>query len=122
MPLIEIHARFGNTTLFFCLIMAIWGAWRFLRGQGLSASFWGAVVIAEALILFQGGLGAYIWLAGLRPLRNIHLLYGITSALAIPLVYIYTKGRDGRPEMLMYTVGFLFLLGLLLRAITTGGG
>lgn len=121
MSWVEFHARLANTALFYCLIMAIWGGWRFLRKQGVGGSYWGAVVIAEVLILAQGLLGGYLWLAGMRPARGIHLLYGIVSAMAMPLAYTYTRGREERPEMLIYTVAFLVLSGLLLRAITTGG-
>ncbi len=122
MSLVEVHARLANTALFFCVIMGVWGAGRFLRRRGMDGSYWGAVIIAEVLIVAQGALGAYLWIVGLRPARNIHLLYGIVSALAVPMIFFYTKGRQERPEMLMYGVGFLILVGLLLRAITTGGG
>lgn len=121
MSLVEVHARLGNTALFFCIIMGVWGAWRFIRKQGMDGSYWGAAVIAEILILAQGALGVYLWIIGLRPARNIHLLYGLVSALAIPMIFFYTRGREERPEMLMYAVGFLILAGLLLRAISTGG-
>ena len=119
MPLVEIHARLANTTLFFIVIMAIWGAFRFLRKQGLAGSYWGASVIAEILILLQGALGVYLWIVGLRPDRGIHPLYGAVIAFALPFVYLYTKGREDRPEMLMYTVAYLLMIGLTLRAMFT---
>lgn len=122
MTIFEIHARLGNTILLYAILMAVWGAWRFIKSQGLVSGFWGALVIAELLILSQGGLGTYLWAIGARPVQEgMHILYGIVSLLPIPLVYIYTKGRDGRPELLLYTVAFLFILGLVLRAIATGG-
>ena len=121
MSLVEVHARLANTALFFCVIMGVWGGWRFLRKRGMEGSYWGAVVIAEILILAQGFLGGYLWLTGLRPARGIHLLYGIVSGLAIPMIFFYTRGREERPEMLMYAGGFLILVGLVLRAMTTGG-
>ena len=120
MDLVEIHARLANTVLLFSVIMAIWGAIRFLRKMGLAGSYWGAVVIAEILILFQGALGVYLWIVGLRPDRGIHPLYGIVTALALPFVYVFTKGREDRPEMLMYTVAFLLMIGLILRTFVTG--
>jgi len=49
------------------------------------------------------------------------LLYGIVSLLALPMIFAYTRGREERPDILMYSVGFLVLIGLLLRAITTAG-
>jgi hypothetical protein len=121
MSLVEVHSRLANTALFFCIIMAIWGLWRFFRRQGVDGSYWGAIIIAELLLLVQSGIGTYLWFAGLRPARGIHLLYGIVSVLAIPLVFAFTRGRDDRPEMLMYGVAFLILIGLLLRAVATGG-
>jgi hypothetical protein len=121
LSLVEIHSRLANTALFFCIIMAVWGLWRFFRRQGIGGSYWGAALIAEVLILLQGGIGAFLWFSGLRPARGIHLLYGIVGALAIPLVFAFTRGRDERPEMLMYGVTFLILVGLLLRAMATGG-
>ena len=119
MSWVEVHARLANTALFFCVIMAIWGSWRFIRKQGVNSSYWGALVIAELLILAQGALGAYLWISGHRPAQGIHIMYGIISALAIPGVYFFTKGREERPEMLMYGVAFLVLIGLILRAIVT---
>ena len=122
MALIDIHTRLANTALFFCVIMAVWGGLRFLRRRGVDSSYFGAVVIAELLLLAQGILGGYLWVNGLRPGRGIHILYGVVSLLALPMVFAYTRGREERPDMLMYTVGFLVLIGLLLRAITTGSG
>jgi len=121
MGLNGVHASLANTALLFCAAMAIWGFWRFFRGQGLSSSFWGAAIVAELLILVQGVLGVVLWFAGNRPLRGgVHWLYGAALALAIPLVYTYTKGRQDRPDMLLYAVGFLIMVGLVLRAMVTG--
>jgi hypothetical protein len=119
---ILLHDRLAITALLFCLFMALWGFWRFFRQQGLASSYWGAALIAEFLMLFQGGLGLYLWITGMRPARGgIHILYGLALALAIPLVYSYTRGRQERPEMLLYAVAFLIMCGLVLRAMVTGG-
>jgi len=37
------------------------------------------------------------------------------------LVYSYTKGRQERPEMLLYAVALLIMVGLVLRSMVTGG-
>lgn len=119
MSLVTVHAQLSNTVLFYFLLLAIWGLVRFARRQGVGPSYWGALVIAELIILAQGGLGAFLWYSGLRPDRSIHILYGLVSGLAIPAVYAYTKGREERAEMLMYGVTTLVTVGLILRAITT---
>ena len=64
MSLADIHGRLANTALLFIAILAAWGLWRMIRKQGVSSSYWGALVIGEVLILLQGALGAYLWLVG----------------------------------------------------------
>ena len=65
-------------------------------------------------------LGVYLWIVGLRPARGVHVLYGIVALMAIPGMYMYTKGRTDRPEMLMYAVVTLITIGLILRSTFTG--
>jgi hypothetical protein len=119
MSIAEVHARLANTALLYFLILAGWGYWRFFRRQGVSSSYWGALFIAEILILIQGGLGGYLWLIGLRPGRGIHILYGVVAAMAIPAAYTYTRGRTERPEALIYGTTMLITVGLILRAVAT---
>ena len=121
MSLVEIHGRLANTAVFYFGFLALWGLVRFFRRQGLTPAYWGALVIAELLILTQGGIGAFLWYSGLRPGRGVHILYGLVSGLAIPAVYAYTRGREERAEMLMYGVATLVTVGLILRGIATAG-
>jgi hypothetical protein len=51
----------------------------------------------------------------------VHWLYGFVLVLAAPIVYAYTKGRQDRPEMLLYAVAYIIMLALVLRATVTGG-
>ncbi len=119
MSLPELHDRLADTALLFFLLISLWGYWRFLRKQGLAASYWGALAIGEAILLFQSGLGAYLWVIGLRPGRTIHILYGVVSLMALPMAYVYTKGRTSRAEMLIYGTTSLITVGLILRAVGT---
>jgi hypothetical protein len=121
MSLVVIHGRLANTVLFYFLLLTIWGLVRFARRRGVDSSYWGALVIAELLILAHGGLGAYLWYSGLRSGRGIHILYGFVSGLVIPGIYAYTKGREARTEMLIYDLTTLVIAGLIWRAITTAG-
>jgi heme A synthase len=137
MSLADIHGRLANTSLLFIAILAVWGLWRTIRKQGVSSSYWGALLIGEVLILLQGALGAYLWLVGERPDRSIHILYGIVSALVIPGVWAFTKGKQDEPAseelpedqaererlerrtMMVYAFALLFLFGILLRSVGT---
>ena len=122
MSLPEIHARLANTAMIYCAIMAVWGLIRFFRKSGLSGGFFGAVVIAEILLVIQGVIGVFLWIgAGIYRPGYVHWLYGFVLVLAAPIVYAYTKGRQDRPEMLLYAVAYLIMIALVLRATVTGG-
>lgn len=123
MPLEEIHARLANTALLYVAAMALWGFWRFFRKQGVDSSYFGALALAELVFLSQGALGIYLWASGIGvPARGwVHVLYGVVSVLVAPGIYLYTKGDEGRRTMLIYALGFLFLVGIALRSMATGG-
>lgn len=119
MSIIDVHGRFANTAMYYFLLLTVWGYWRFFRKQDMDPSFWGALVIGEVLLLLQSGLGGYMWLIGLRPARWAHYLYGIVTPMALPMVFMYTKGRQERPELLMYGTTTLITVGLIIRAMAT---
>ncbi len=121
MSIVEVHARLANTAIIYCAVMAVWGLVQFFRKQGVSGGYFGAVVIAEILFAAQGLLGLILWFgtAAVRP-GWVHWLYGIVLLLGAPLVYAYTKGRQERPEMLLYAVAFVIMIALVLRAMVTG--
>jgi hypothetical protein len=109
----------GLTSLFYVVIMTIWGLWRYFRKQGVDSSYRGSLVIAEILLAAQAAMGLFLVLTR-HPQQFMHILYGVVSLLVVPGIFAYTKGEDDRRAMLLYGVGFLFLVGILLRALTTG--
>ena len=115
------HARLANTVVMYVFLISIWGFWRVFRKQGLDSSYWGAVAIAEIIILIQGVLGIIMAISSLVPARGwMHVLYGVVGAISLPAVYFYTKGRESRLEMLVYAAVTLFMVGIFMRAIATG--
>ena len=119
MSLADIHGRLANTALIYFGILALWGLWRALRKQGLDSSYWGALAIAEVLIIVQGILGAILYFSGERPGRWVHILYGVVSVLVIPGLYAYTRGESDRRVMVIYALTLLISVGVILRAIGT---
>jgi CDP-diglyceride synthetase len=115
----EVHGALANTATLYFIALTIWGYFRFFRKQGVESSLWGALAIAEILLLVQGLLGGYLWIIGARPARDMHMLYGIVSLMAIPAAYMYTKGRTDRPEVLIYATTSLITFGLIMRAVST---
>ena len=122
MSVIEIHSRLGNTALLYSIVMAVWGLWRYFRRQNVDSNYWGALAVAEVLFLVQTGLGAYLYFSGRGQLgRDVHILYGVVSVLVVPGIFAFTRGQAERRAMLIYGTGFLFLIGIVIRAISTAG-
>lgn len=116
-----LHARLVVTILLFFGALAIWGFVNYLRGEGVTGSYKGALAIGELLVIAEFILGIILFISGARPFRpSIHILYGIVALISVPGTFAYTRGRDGRWEQLIYVTICLFLCGIALRALTTG--
>jgi phosphatidylglycerophosphate synthase len=119
--LILLHTRLVITILLFFGALAIWGFVGYLRGEGVSGSYRGALAIGELLMLAEFSIGVIMLIGGQQPAREaIHILYGIVAVIMLPGAFAYTRGRDGRWERLIYVTVCLFLCGIALRAMTTG--
>ena len=65
-------------------------------------------------------IGGFLLLQGQRPEDNLHFLYGASVILTLPLVMSYIVDKKvSRP--LAFGLASLFMAGLAIRAITTGG-
>ena len=119
--LTEIHGGLADTALYYTIAMAAWGLWRFFRRQGVDGSYWAALAIAEILYLVQGALGAFLFFSGIGQLEGgfMHILYGVVAVLVVPALFMYTRGDETRRVSLVYGVGFLFMIGILLRSMAT---
>jgi len=117
--LVNIHDRLGTTSLLYFLIVSLWGYWRFFRRQGIDSAYWGALAIAEFLVVAEAILGGYLWISGYRPARSLHVLYGALIPIMIPAAYLYTKCRGARAEILVYGTATIITVGLIVRAIYT---
>ena len=121
MSLTQVHGALANTVMYYFIILALWGLFRFFRKEGISSNYWGALAIGEILILAQGALGVILWLGGAHPERILHFLYGLIGALVIPGLYLYTRGEERRQVMLVYGISLLIAVALIVRATMTGG-
>ncbi|HZQ05269.1 MAG TPA: hypothetical protein VFD70_01730 [Anaerolineae bacterium] len=121
MPITDIHCRVGLAVTFFAFALGIWGVFAFLRGSGVTGSYFGALAIGELLVIAQALIGLLLVLTGHAPADGLHYLYGIVVPLTWVAVYIYTRGAQTRREMLIYGIVSLFVMGLAIRGIMTGG-
>lgn len=115
--IVIIHARFANTVWLFLLILGLWSLWRAIRGEGVSGSFLGALVIAQILILIQAALGGLLYLSGHGGNINepaIHILYGAFSLVFLPFVFLYwLRGDDSNRAQWVLTFAVLFQFGTI---------
>ncbi len=117
-----LHDRLGTTVVLFFLIVGLWGILEFARGGVLGGNIAGALIIGQVLIVVQGLLGLAIFIWGERPNQTLHILYGFTAGLVLPFVWSYVRDRAPRQGLLLYSLVALFIVGLAIRGITTGGG
>jgi heme A synthase len=117
---LELHQTVARMLVLYYVVVGGWGLILALRKSGLSPNYRGALVIGVGLGVAQALIGIALVLGGSRPSDNLHFLYGASVILTLPLVmsYIVDK-RVSRP--LAFGLASLFMAGLAIRAITTGG-
>lgn len=117
--LLLIHDRLATTVLLFMLAVGLWGLLSFLRGDSLSGSLAGALVIGQGLVAVQVVFGILLLLKGARAASSVHYLYGATAVLVLPFVWSYVRDRHPRQALLFYSLVALFIVGLAIRGMTT---
>jgi hypothetical protein len=106
--------------MLFMAALGVWGLAAYLRGQALSGSLAGALVIGETLVAVQVVAGLLLLAAGARAPGFTHYLYGATAILVLPFAWSYFRARDQRQALLIYSLIALFIFGLAVRGMMTG--
>ncbi len=118
--MIEIHQRLALSLVLYYIALGVWGIFLAIRKSPLTPGYRGALVIGVAIGAVQALVGVTLVLSGDRPEDNLHFLYGASVILTLPLVMSYIVDKKvSRP--LAFGLGCLFMAGLAIRAITTGG-
>lgn len=112
----DLHVTLGWVLIGTNAFVGVWCAvayrWTRLRGWAL----WGAVTVAQLLTFAQATQGA-IWSRneGVQ-LDDMHALYGFSAIIAVAIMYSYrNSGFMKGKELLLYSGGSLFIMGLGLR-------
>jgi hypothetical protein len=117
---VELHALIARSLVMYFALVGAWGVFLGIRKHEFGPAYRGALLIGVALGIVQAVVGVLLLATGLRPADNLHYLYGATVIVTLPLVGSYiTDKRFSRP--LAYGLASLFMAGLAIRAITTGG-
>lgn len=117
--LLVLHDRFAVSVLLFMGAAGIWGLFSYIRGQSLSGSIAGTLVIGEVLIILQVMAGLSLVIGGARPANATHYLYGLSAILSLPFAWSFMRNRDQRQALLIYSLVALFIAGLAIRGMTT---
>jgi hypothetical protein len=116
-----IHTQLAQTIWMFFLAMGLWGLVRAIRGQGVEASYLGAMVIGQVLFVVQAALGLILWLNGRMVAVEqpfMHVLYGSFALVFLPFVFLaWLKGDDSNRGMWVLAFTVLFIFGVALRNI-----
>lgn len=122
MSILFLHGRGATAVVLLTLVAGVYGLVEYFRKKPVSPSYWGMIVVGNLLALGQGGLGVWMALSGAQPARGwLHILYGVTVVLWVPLIQLLGRNRAGRDETLVCALVSLIEFGVALRAMATGG-
>jgi membrane-bound metal-dependent hydrolase YbcI (DUF457 family) len=116
-----VHSRLAVTSLYYFLLISVWGYFTFFRKRPIDSTYWGMLAIGEILLLSEALLGGYMWVTGFsEPARGwLHVLYGAVIVIMLPGAYFYTQGKSTHAEAMVYGTAAIITCGLILRAIYT---
>ena len=115
-----LHQGFANAVVLYALALAAWGIFLWARGRNPSGGYLGALIFAEGLILLQGLVGIALLVLGHRPHDALHYLYGVVAAVTLPSAYAFGDRGTTPRDSLIFGLAGLFLVGIAIRAFSTG--
>ncbi len=117
----QMHATLAQTVMYYFFAIGVWGLFEYIRGGELGGNIGGAFVIGQVVVAIEVILGLTI-LAGGFTVQSVHFLYGITAIISMPFAWSYMRSRHPRQALAVYSLVALWICGLAIRGIVTGGG
>jgi hypothetical protein len=118
---VSLHQGFFTVVLIYSALMALWGLFLYFRGSNPSGGYLGSLILAEGVAVLQGLIGLVLLAQGHRPGDGLHILYGIVAAITLPSAYFFSSRGTERRDSLIFGLACIFLVGIAIRAATTGG-
>jgi hypothetical protein len=119
---LTLHQGFARALLIYSILLALWGFFLYFRSSNPPGGYLGALIILEGLAILQGVVGALLFSQGHRPHDGLHYLYGFVAVLTLPAAYFMSAGGTERKDSLIFGAATIFLVGIAIRGIATGGG
>lgn len=116
-----LHQGFFTVVLIYAGLIALWGLYLYVRGSNPSGGYVGALFIMEGVAALQGIIGLAVLISGHQPHDPLHYVYGVLAVVALPAAYFLSSNATERRDSLIFGLAGLFLIGIAIRAATTGG-
>jgi hypothetical protein len=118
--MVQVHELIARAMLLYFALLGVWGLFLAVTRRPFDPAYRGALVLGVILGVVQALVGVVLLAFGARPRDDLHYLYGLSVIVTLPLVQQYLAQRRW-PAALVYGLASLFIVGLSIRAITTGG-
>lgn len=117
--MLSLHGRLATVLVLYYTLVGMWGLFLGIRNSGPTPGYRGAIVIATVASVAQGVVGILVFALLRGPREPLHVLYGFTLVLAMPLAATLVRDRQPRGQSVALGFAALFTAGLAIRAITT---
>ncbi len=122
LPLLrELHYALSRLGLGIGLVMLLIAIYiGLLRHGDVTRWFRRGTYAVTAFIAVECLIGLAMYIIGLRPAEEVHLIYGAGALLALPFfIFVETTARK-RPAMGSYIWAFSLMVAIFMRSIMTG--
>lgn len=117
--LVLLHQGFARTGVLLFIALGVWAILLRLRSMPLNASWYGAAVIAELLMVIQFALGFILYGGGLGenlPRAFVHILYACVAVVTLPAAYGYfSRLEDENVKTILMAIVCFFLMEVVIR-------
>ena len=117
MTLRDLHATFAWVVVAANAVVGCWALAAHHRPELRGRALWPATLVAEVGIFLEVGLGVGLVAAQGHEVAQMHAFYGFVAMATVGIVYSYRQ-QLAPHQYLLYGLGGLFLMGLVLRALT----
>ncbi|MBI3734725.1 MAG: hypothetical protein HY259_14900 [Chloroflexi bacterium] len=121
-PLVNAHRQLATTGVLYMAAAGAWGLLMVWQKRPMDANYRGILIIGYVLGDLIGLLGAaiYVFYDGGTLLHDpLHILYGLITAVGLPMAAIWSQNRSDQQKPLIYGLAALFMMGIFIRGIMT---
>jgi hypothetical protein len=117
--MVAVHEFLKNAIIIYLFFCTVWGLFNGARQRRVTDSYRTTLFIAEGLFIAQTVVGLALLGEGRMPGQILHFLYGFLGLAVLPIAIAWI-GTNKKRDSLWLGLTCLFLLGIALRAWTTG--